>query len=253
MRKRILQILLVFVLMVLVFPISASAWGGYVSLSGEKTYHFMYCEELTGAEYNKLRWYDTQKQAESAGLSPCELCGSAEQFDFEELSESYFITSDHKLDAALEAALEYGAELGAEAGYERFVDQYGSFDDMEGYSFGYDEGYYQGYNQGKADYANATYSDGFSDGYYKAEEEYESRISELELTHKQELSEAESRIPWVTIIIVAVIAFFAGDSTGHSKYSDKLRQLEADNNTNKFIIAKIKKDNERLTEQLEKK
>lgn len=250
MRKKIVQIMLILIWLASILPISALAWGGYVSLSGEKTYHFMWCEELIGAEYNKLRWYDTQKQAESVGLSPCDLCGSVEQFDFEELSEAYFITNDHKLDAALEAALEYGAELGADAGYERFVDQYGSVEDMEGYSFGYDEGYYQGYNQGRSDYENATYADGFDDGYERADAEYKDRISELETVHSKELVDAESKTPWGKMLVVAVIAFVIGDTFGHRNYSDKLLKLEAESGTNKFIIDRIKKENERLTDQL---
>lgn len=118
MRRRLLQLFTIVFTLSISLPIKTAAWGGYVSVSGEKTFHIMYCEELIGTEYNKLRWYDTLKQAQSSGRTPCELCGADDWFDFEELDESYFVTNDHKLDAAFDAAIDYGHVTGYENGYE---------------------------------------------------------------------------------------------------------------------------------------
>lgn len=208
-------------------------------MKGQKTYHIIYCEELLDYPYNQLRWHDTQKQAENAGLAPCELCGADNWMDFEELDGSFFETNDRLLDAAFDAALEYGAEIGSEAGYEMFVNEYGAMEDMEGYSFGYNEGYYRGYDQGREDYASATFSDGFDEGYDRAKDEYEAKITKLDLNHAQQLAEAESHVPWTGFLLIAIVAFIAGTCVAYNKYGAKIQLLESQLSTQKFIVSSL--------------
>lgn len=252
MRKRILRFLLVFVLLSTVIPVSASACGGFVAIKGEKVFHSVYCEKMKFENLDNMRWFDTAQKAENSGLKMCESCSDYSDWDFDsEYCDSYWTTGDHLLLTAMELSMEYGHEIGSENAIDDYVAEYGSFEEKEGYNFGYEEGYYQGYDQGKSDYENATYTDGFDDGYERAEAEYKDRISELEAVHSKELSAAESQIPWVTILVIAAIAFVIGDTAGHRNYGDKLLKLESESRTNKFIIERIKKDNEKLTEQLQ--
>ena len=168
MRKRLTRLFLALFLLASVIPISASAWGGYVSASGQKTYHIIYCEELLEYPYNQLRWYDTQKQAENSGLLPCEICEAADWSDFEELDGSFFETNDRLLDAAFDAAIDYGHVTGYASGYEtgwadaecdmEYRDNgYSSYDSYtpdeidEAYDEGYDRGYDAGYTKGVED------------------------------------------------------------------------------------------------------
>lgn len=256
MKKRFLRFLLVFVLLATVIPISASACGGFVAIKGEKVFHSIYCEEMTFENLDNMRWFDTAQKAKNSGLTMCESCSDYSDWDFDsEYCDSYWVTDDHLLLTAMELSMEYGVYSSEEYWYEKFYDQYGYLEDSDGYSWGYqegiDKGYDNGYEAARAEFENATYTDGFDDGYERAEAECKERISELESVHREELSAAESQIPWVTILVVAVIAFVIGDTAGHRNYGDKLLKLESESRTNKFIIERIKKDNEKLTEQLQ--
>lgn len=240
MKKVIVSLICIVSLFSLVLPLQASAWGGYMSINGEKTYHVSYCDELFGAEYSKIRWFNTKKQAESAGLSPCELCGAADWFDFDEAYETYFVTNDRKLDAAFDAVCEYGAYIGEESAFERFQDQYGSVEEMEGYSFGYEEGYYQGYNKGREEFASATYIDGFNDGYSKLKAECDDSYQKgFEDGYKEGqqagFDEGEGRkkrsnsAELLLLIVTCVIAFFFGKHCKQAALESDLEKCRAEN------------------------
>lgn len=225
--KRVLTALLLCVVGFAVLPIHASAWGGYIAIRGESVYHDPYCEELIGAEYSKLRWFDTKKQAESAGLSPCDVCDSDERDDFSELEESYFVTNDKKLDALFDAVLEYGSCYGYENGYtEGYSEASHGIEDMDGYEIGYSEGYSKGCQDRKEGYSSVDYSDGFNDGYDKMKVEAEAQISELQSAHEEELRRAKSEIPWTAIIITALISFLGCKYFCSLKYEPEIQKLQ---------------------------
>lgn len=243
--KKILASLLLCVVCFSVLPIHASAWGGYIAIRGESTYHDPYCEELEGAEYSKLLWFDTQKQAESAGLSPCDVCDSGIEYDFSELNKSYFITNDKKLDALFDAVLDYGLNNGYENGYaEGYSEASQGVEDRDGYGLGKSEGYRKGYQAGKEDYASADYSDGFNDGYDKMKVEAEKEMQKMSIEHDTELHKVESKIPFAWIITSAIAAYFVGYEVCKSKTSSESVKLEQENKKLKHIIEKLSNENE---------
>lgn len=208
--KKIILVLLTLCFVPALF-LQASAWGGFIAKSGEKTYHTTYCEELYGSEYNKLNWYDTKAKAEAAGLSPCEICDASAWYDFEGLDGTVFITNDRKLDAMFELVLDYGSSGGYESGYETgYADGTCGVEDNDGYGIGYSDGYKKGYASGKEDFVNATYSDGFKEGYDVSKGEQEEKISEIKEEYKTQLEEEKSKFPWIETLVTAVISFFIG-------------------------------------------
>lgn len=177
--KRRITVLLACALILTVIPVHVSAWGGYVAVQGSGIYHNIYCDELYGVEYSKLKWFDTKAGAEAAGLSPCHECNANDWYDYEHSDDSYFITNDHLLDAAFDAVLDYGSIVGYENGY---LEGYGDceteyeYSAHDRYNTGYDDRYDAGYNTGYDD----GYSKGFMQAQYEAERQAEAEKEEMQ-------------------------------------------------------------------------
>ena len=199
-----------------VIPISVSAWGGFVSVKGQKNYHIIYCEELLEYPYNQLRWHDTQKQAENAGLSPCEICESADWFDFEELDNSFFETNDRLLDAAFDAALDYGHVAGYENGYET------GWADAE-CAMEYGDNEYSSNNSYTPDELDKAYGAGYDQGY---EDGHEDGV-EISLNQKE-----NDETSWIVYAFYAAVLYGIykfGVYIGKDKSSKTISRLHTEN------------------------
>ena len=142
MKNRI-SLLMIYVFVLLLLPVRASACGGFVAVRGEKIFHSVYCDDMKGSDLNKLRWFDTAKKAENSGLKMCEKCADFRDSDFDsEYCSMYFNSSDPLTITAMELSTEYGQEIGEENGFELARDEY----------YGqYDAGYDKGYSDAKED------------------------------------------------------------------------------------------------------
>ena len=188
MKNRLFVVLVAVALIAFALPIEASAFGGFVSPKGSDTYHEIYCYLVEGYHLNELRWFDTAKQAESAGLKPCEECDAANGFEFSYDYETYWKTNDHLIQSAMELEIENayleGHKLGYEEGFGEAEFMYGdsqySFEDdgesgyseeyEDGENYGYDSGYDKGYDDGHASGKEDGYEIGYSEGFSKGAE-----------------------------------------------------------------------------------
>lgn len=173
MKKKI-AVVLIAVFSFLLLPIRANACGGFVAVRGEKVFHSIYCDDVMGAEFGKLRWFDTAEKAEQSGLKMCEKCSEYRDFYFDsEYCDLYFETSDPLLITAMELSSEYGEQLGVENGFELARDEYSGQFESE-------------YNKGYAD----------------AKEQLESEYQKKEEDRKE-----SNRLGELQILCVLVVAF----------------------------------------------
>ena len=138
MRKSVLAVISILFLSVLI-PVKASACGGFVAVKGEKIFHSVYCDDVEGLNLKNLRWYDTAKKAESAGLKMCKKCAKFRDDDFDSAyCPMYFESADPLTITAMELSLEKGREIGEESGYQTAYDDF--------YNGRYEAGYQEGYD-----------------------------------------------------------------------------------------------------------
>lgn len=163
MRKRVSHLLLVFLTIVPLLPIGASAIGGYFIIKGENTYHSVFCDQLTGHNIEDLQFYDTLEKVERTGRKPCEECCES-GFDYEPDNATHILSKDPKLQNAMDLERLYGVFYGYDYGNE---EGYNS-----GYNYGYDEGYDDGYSVGQED----GWEEGNQEGYNDAFESQQERL-----------------------------------------------------------------------------
>ena len=209
MRKRVLQLLIVFLMIVPALPIGASACGGFVSVKRERIFHSVYCDDLEGLDLKNLRWFDTAKQAENCGLKMCENCSDCYEWDYScDYYTPYWGTDDHLLLTALEFELEEGHQLGYDSAAEEF-DYY------------YESGYESGYDDGRNE--DDWYGSGYNTGHNKSSEP-----SNEEAENKKQASDGS----WVIYAFAAVVLYLTykiGMYVGEKSSSKTIGQLHTEN------------------------
>lgn len=147
----ILTILFSFFLCVAVFPLQASALGGYFVVKGLNGYHSALCENLSGYDIDRITWYETLKDVKRTGLSEAPCCKGT-GYDYEDDDASMWNSSKKKVDNIFEIERMWGVKSGYEAGVS------------EGFDNGYSSGHSDGLNEGIASGYKDGYDAGYSDG-----------------------------------------------------------------------------------------
>ena len=155
MRRRLFCSLIIAFTIILLLPISASAFGGYVVVKGTNGYHSVLCENIVGYRVDEVKWYKTLKEVKRTGLNPADCCKNLGS-DYEDDGASVWNSKDWKIDNAFEIERMWGI--------------------LEGYDTGLTDGYDKGYDEGLAEGTDS----GYRDGYNAANKKLELRISSLE-------------------------------------------------------------------------
>ena len=165
MRRKYLFLLISTSLIISILTMNVSACGGFVAIRNEKVFHSVYCDDIPGAEYHSLIWFNTAKDAEVWGYTMCEKCSIFHDDDYSnDLCDYYFETDDPLLLTAMELSIEWGVECGREREREELA---GSYDR------GYEDGYYAGRREGK------------NEGIYEAERLYDERKEEIKANREE--------------------------------------------------------------------
>lgn len=208
MRKRIFFLIITLSVLFSLFPVRALACGGFVALKGEKVYHSIYCTLVDGCSFSDLRWYDTSKQAESAGLKPCDECSEYSDWSFScDYYEPHWWTEDRLLWTAMEMEFDLGIEIGNENGYAD-----GFSNGQTGYEYSmkdyYELGYDEGYENGKNNGYDSGYDDGVSAGKEKASKELRKEIEEeYNLNAAESIKNARMETAVICAIVFGVILY----------------------------------------------
>lgn len=225
MKKKFLQIIITIILMAIVFPIPANAFGGYFVIKGTKKYHNVLCDSLNGYYIEDVTWYKTLKEVKKAKLSPASCCQD-EGIDYEDDESSIWNSENPKLDNALEIERLYGVIDGYESGK------------ADGYNEGYDEGYLEGITIGK----ETGYEEAYQKGKMDAEAEA-AAILKNEL--KKNTNETILSTLGVTFFLVLPIlsifldSFFPPKKKAKSDYSASKNKIANNQNDANYVLGLI--------------
>lgn len=144
MKNRLLCFVTSLIVIISLLPICVSAAGGYYVIKGERTYHNVFCKEVTGYYIEDLKWYPTLAKVKSAGFKPGTCCEDS-GIDYEQDGATAWFSKDQKTQNAMEL--------------ERFMGILDSVELIEeendaSYDSGYETGYETGYDDGYAEAMN---------------------------------------------------------------------------------------------------
>lgn len=197
MRKKYFLALATLVVIAAFVPTRALACGGFVSLKGTNMYHSIYCDLVEGCRLDDLRWYDTSKQAEAAGLMPCDECNEYSDWDYScEYYEPHWKTDNHLLWSAMEMEHDLGLDLGNENGYAE-----GFADGQTGYEYASDDYYEMGYNKGYEIGKERGYDYGYDEGRKQAQYDADRQRETAKKESKKSLWDSFNGIAWFAIIV----------------------------------------------------
>mgnify|MGYP003293545802 CR=1 FL=1 len=202
MKNRLLCFVTSLIVIISILPICVSAAGGYYVIKGERTYHNVFCEEVTGYYIEDLKWYPTLAKVKSAGFKPGTCCEDS-GIDYEQDGATAWFSKDQKTQNAMELERFMGILDSVELIEEEKDAAYDS-----GYEIGYDIGYDEGHD------------DGYDEGRDSAEP------SDLEF--------------WLTIGIPLVIGFLCGKQFTKTDMESELKEAKHENIKLKATLSQYK-------------
>ena len=158
-------------LLLYILPLNAYAYsehsGLFIASDYSEAYHVLFCRDASKIG-NHRTYYNSTRTAEADGKRPCMHCGKYIRI----IRGDYTGTATER----------------------NIIDAY-----LEGFYAGESSGNIAGFKEGE-DY-------GYDQGYDDAENFYREEIESLNDSHRKEINEIKSKIPWGWILTTAAIAF----------------------------------------------